>query len=121
MSKSLKYITSACLLSSAILCGAAETAKETTQENPQALLEQVLKETTDNQDESTSNHPTIAILKSAMRDDPATLILMALEDHASGSLSRAVSNVAMLHKLTSIDDKLQQIVDVLSNHNQSSQ
>ena len=114
MGKPLQLITGICLLSSAVLWAADETVKETTQESPQILLEQALKKTEDKQTAS-SPGSTIPIIKSVMNDDPSVLVFVGLEDYASGSLARAVSNVAMLQKLTAIDDKLQQIVDVLSN------
>ena len=115
MLKSLKYITSACLLSNAIFCGAAETARETMKSSPQALLAQALKETEDKESKATAIQPTIKTINSVMHDDPAVLAFMQLEANAAGSLARAIANVAMLQKLISIDDKLQKIVDVLSN------
>lgn len=117
MLNSLKYITSVCLLSSSIFCGAAETDKAVTKENPQILLAQALKKT--DEQRTVSSSATIPFIRSVMQDDPSVFVLLGLENYVPGSLARTVSNVAMLQKLISIDEKLQRIVDILSS--QSSQ
>ena len=85
MLNSLKYITNVCLLSSAIFCGAAETAKEATGESPQILLEQsALK----------------ALFNQTMQDNPHYPRLLALYTQGSSELSEAVVDSIIIKKLT---------------------
>lgn len=53
-------------------------------------------------------------LNKATKDDLSTIFLMSLEGYREGSLSRAAFNVSVLRKMTDIDHKLQQLIDLLS-------
>jgi len=97
MLKSLKYITSVCLLSSAIFCGAAETVKEATGESSQILLAQSgLK----------------ALFTQTMQDNPHYPRLLALYTQGSSELSEAIVDSIIIKKLTEIEKRLQHLSDI---------
>lgn len=52
-------------------------------------------------------------LQTVAKNDLSIVLLMTLENYQQGSLSRAVSSVAMLQKLNQIDEKLQTLVELL--------